>query len=483
MLVDHLGRPIHYQPSGAGLYEAPADTTARLRRPQLDRDFGLMLSRDRFRHMISDARWIHGTFPIVSGASRQKAQYVSANGWRPVFLGEDADYERAAADPISRVLKRATNRGWSFSRAWRLVCRALDYDGGIFMLHHRHPQTGWPITQFIEAHRVGQRHHASTATGAYDGARMVNGIIYSDDGDEIAYNVLGPDPSTDRQIPVGQMYHLADYTYFSENRPFPAVAYAILDWYDIKETRGFQKISNKVNSALSVVEENETGASINNPIPGTVPLSDPSGLKVETYEAGMIRYIRSGRGKITAHSHTNPSSEAQEFDRKLEAGALYGMGWRAEMVDISRLTGAGVRGFADNINQVIRERHELLSGYALLDFQWRLACLADLGELPEHPEWHRWAMRKPARFDVDRGRTSALELEEVRAGRKSMSHLIDLDGEDEDDVLERQAHYIAKRNAMAAKHGIDPAELGTLAKPGDLPRSASSPSSSDPLED
>lgn len=486
-IVDEFGRAAIYQ-SGGSIYEDTQEQALRLSRPYLDLDVARALSKVKFRAMISDSRYIRTAFPLVAGAVDQKSVYVSANGWVPNFNGVDTDYEARTKAARKKLAGRATNKGWTANKAWKLACQMLDVDGGFFILHYL-DNNGFPLTQFLEAHRVGNRDFTATTVngGPYDGANMINGIIYSDDGAEIAYNVLGATREDDRQIPVGQMYHVADPRFFSESRPFPSIAYSVLDWYDIKETRGYQKIHTKANAAIAIIETNETGTNINaNAIPGNTTQAASrtgGGIKVETLEAGLIRYVKAGSGNITAHSSNDPGANTQAFDQTLVDGAMYGMGWRSEMMDLSRLKGAGIRGFADNINQVIRDRHALLAHWVLLDYQWKWSALIDRGDVPEHPEWDAWKIPAPGRFDTDRKYTSQTELEQARSGRRSMSELIELDGNDVDEVIASQVAYRLKVRAAAEAAGLDPAELGTLSMPGDAPSAQEEPTTQKTSED
>jgi hypothetical protein len=237
-----------------------------------------------------------------------------------------------------------------------------------------------------------------------------------------------------------------------------------------------------------MIEENQIGANLNaNSVPGSnvmSPTTGASGMRVETLEGGMVRYFRSGQGKLTAHANNSPSDGWRKFDQTLVDGEMYGMGWRSEMMDLSKLTGAGVRGFADNINRVIISAHETLADYALIDLRFKLACLIDRGDIPAHPEWDQWVFPKPARFDVDRRHTSAYELDEVRAGRISMADAIERDGGDYEQILESQAKYLDAQRRVAAKYNLTPLELGSLARPGDVqPDSQQKPSAAEKEEE
>jgi len=468
-LVDQFGRRAFYHQSGASHYEDTQQKQLRQSRPMLDRDFSALLGRAKFKNLLSDCRYIYTAYDLVSGAAKQKSGYVSANGWMPRFLGEDRDWEAKALPVIKRALNRTTNKGWDITQLWKVGCRTIDRDGGFFPLRHK-TSTGFPLTQVIEAHRVGTRDHSDRVQGgSFDGATIINGIIYSDDGREIGYNVLGSTREADRQISAQDMRHVADFDFFSENRPLPKIGYGVFGFYDSKETRGFQKIGQKARSAISLIESNEIGSNINAaPVPsrtGDGASQTADGMLIETYAEGMYRYIKNGDSIKTVDTN-QPGQSWLDFDQTIVNGALLGMGWRAEMQDLSRLKGAGIRGFADNINQVIEETHEFITCHAYMDTMWKISCLIDRGDIPEHPEWDRWGFAAPRTFDPDPSKTATMQLDNVRAGRISMPHLIYTDGRDEDEVLISSAKYLKRKNEIAIEYGVDPSELGNLAIPG-----------------
>lgn len=468
-VLDGFGRPAVYYPSSDGLYQDSQTGGQRKARPMLDRDFSSLVSRSKFRAMISDARWIWHSFPPVKAASTQKRNYVASSTFFPRFVGADQAWGTRAEAALKPLLKRSTNKGHSFTKSWAMACTALDTDGGIFPLRYL-DRRGYPLTQFIEAHRVGSRMGESTVReGRYEGARLVNGIVYADDGSEIGYRVLGPTADADTIVSAQSMSHAADWTFSSENRPFPAVAYGILDFYDAKETRENFRIANKIHAALAIVETNETGRRVDlNPNATASANTSEGGLTTELYESGMIRYIRSKTGKIEAHKSEIPAVETQEFDRTVLSGAMVGMGWALEMLDLSRLRGAGYRGFADIINMAILDRHAIISHYAYSDLLYKLSAFIARGDIPENTEWMAWSFPQPHRFDVDRGNTQKLEEANARMGRVSIPQLIERDGGDPDEVLIKQARWEQKKRRIAAQYDVDPSNLGTLKRPGDL---------------
>lgn len=472
-ILDMYGRPARLAPSGQSLYKDTQDGGLRQSRSLYDADHSKFLGRAKFRAMISDARLIHAQYSLVSAAVHQKAAFVCASGWAPIFTGEDKEFGDKALAVLSQALGNgSTNTGHNFAKTQKFVCRYLDVDGGAFKVFALN-RNGFPVTQIIEAHRIGSRGNETVVTkGRYKGRRIQNGIIYSEDAREIAYQFLGSTPAKDRILPAGSILHCADWTFVSENRPWPSIAWGMLDFYDSKEARGFQKIKQKVHSALSVIETTETGKNINaNPVPGPADQSSTeaeSGLRTETLDAGMFRYLRAkSGGKIEAFESKTPSNEWQDFDSRIVESAMLGMRWRPEMLDLSKLKGAGFRGFAKIINESIKDRHELVASYAKAELLFKVAAFQRRGDIPEHPEWDKFAFPQPQEFNVDPGHTQKLEEANARMGRTSIPRLIRKDGNDPNEILAETADWLAERNRIAAERGVDPQELGTLSKPGD----------------
>lgn len=473
-ILDQFGKPAAYCPTpGVSRYDSANDTQYRMPRPMLDYDIALLLPRWKHRLLLSDSRYIATTFPLVGGAVEQKADYVCGAGWDAQFMGDDTEWGALAEAKLKEADQLCDLRGWpfTFEKNMHIGCGLFDIDGDWFVVKAEHPDfPGFPSFQFIEAHRVSSRDAWSGRVqgGVYDGARILNGIIYDDHGAEIAYNVLGSSAADDRQISSRDMYHIFDPRWYSDGRALPSIAYSVLDWYDVKETREAEKIAQKANSSLAIIEETATGnKNINNVVGNGANTTTPAGLQTELLEKGLIRYIKSGSGSIKAHESNRPSDGAAKFERTIVAGAFYGMGWRLEMMDLSQLTGAGVRGFQDNINTVMLSRWKVMNAVATKLRLDQVAKLIERGDLPEHPEWAKWSHAQPPEFTVDAGRTSAADRDDVRAGVQSMPSVIRRTGRDPEDVLTEQAKYLATKKKIAAKYDIDARELGTTDMPGD----------------
>ena len=472
-ILDQYGKPAQYRSSGYSLYADTQTGGLRQSRPHYDTDHARLLSRAKFRSLLSDSRLIHAQFSVVSSAAYQKATFVSSSGWAPIFTGQDKAFGERLLSALRPALASSTNKGFSFDRTQQTASQYMDVDGGFFKLLATDSR-GFPVTQIIEAHRIGCRSNSDVvATGRYKGRRIQNGIIYSADGAELAYQFLGATAAGDRIVPAQSMLHCAEWTWHSENRPWPAIAYGMLDFYDSKEARGYQKIKNKIHSSLAVIETTPTGASINaNSVPGAAaqdPAFGSSGMRTELLEGGMFRYLKANAGTdLKPFEAATPAGEWQDFDQTIVSSALQAMRWSPYMLDLSKLKGAGYRGFASIINKTIKDRHRLVCAYAMPELLFKVATLQARGDIPEHPEWDQLAFPQPAEFDVDPGHTQKLEEANARIGRTSIPRLIRKDGHAEPDVILREnAEWLAQRNALAAQYGLDPNELGTLSKPGD----------------
>lgn len=489
-ILDQFGRPADYYVPTNTRFKSTEDDRYRLDRPRLFDDMARLFGRERHKALLCDSRWIADSFPIVQGAVQQKAEYVGAAGWLPEFLGADAAWGERATRLLHDALNISDLRGplFDWDDQWELCCRLWDIDGGSFQLDTETPETGFPMVQNIEAHRVGQRTSAPLVGdrdaftlwkdtdgtvrkvfGAYRGRRILNGIIYDDAGAELAYRVLGSTPAEDRDISSADMQHVCHPRWFSEGRPAPALAYAILDWYDVKETREFERLAQKVNSALTLVESNETGeAPAIPPMGGAAATPKTTGAPQEqVLFGGLMRYIRTG-GSLKAHESSRPSDGWQKFDRTIVSGAFYGMDWRIEMMDLSMLGGAGVRGFQDNINTKILARHKRLKRPALRRVRRTVAALIKRGDIEENAEWHRWDIPQPPEFNVDAGRAQQADRDNIRAGVDCTPDVIRRAfGVNYKEKLRKQAQYLVDKKAIAEEFGLQPDELGTYLKTGD----------------
>lgn len=476
-LVNSFGRPYDTFPatSGRGLYESTQEDGTRLDRPNLNRDIATLLSRFKHRALISDARYIASTFPIVQGGVQQKSHYVTQAGFAPIFMGKNKAWGRLARAGLIEAHKVIDVRGglFNWNKDWQIGCTLLDIDGGFFVVHGE-TANGYPQLQFLEAHRIGTRYGETIVeSGPYEGLRILNGVVYNAQGREVAYLVLGSSPELDRYISAMDMHHVADPRWFSDGRPFPSIAYSILDWYDAKEARGFQRNKQKINSAHTLTETNETGKAPTDPFgnalaaqqraaqPTAGTAAAPIEPIVKLIGGGLIRYVKSGSGKLESHVDPTPSDGWLRFDERIVAGAFVGMDWRAEMLNLSSPGGGALtRGFADQINTSIYHRWGILVPHVFVDEMFVLRKLIARGDVPDNDEWWKWGYVPPAEFTVDGGRSNKIDIENVLAGTDALQLIVGRYGRTMEEVYRSQCEDIKLKDEIAAEEGVDPSRLG-----------------------
>lgn len=462
---------------GYALYESPQDSIDYGPRfwTWLDEDIVSLIAEYRQKIARADARYI-ATWSDVHCALEQKADYVSAGGWTTEFWGNDEAFGEMLEDFLEQADKLADVRGSPFTLAkvFELGCRMWDTDGDFFILLCK-TATGYPVGQFLESHRVGSRGQPAgkIVGGAFDGAQIVNGIIYDDSAKIIGARFLGATPERDVNISANDFIYCANPTWLSDGRPLPTLAYGILDFYDAKETQAAEKTAAKANSSLAIIEENEAGKGPQNPMTGgksgnqRVDLLSPQGLQTQIMEKGLIRYIKSKSGKISAHSSNRPSSGWMDFQNMITGKGIRAMGWRPEMLDPRHLKGANCRAVQDCVNTTIQSRFGALAQFAIRFQQWRISVFQNRGDLPDHPEWWKIGMARPPDFTVDEGRQRQADREDCRVGLQSEPVVLQRNGQKPRKFLRQRAQYLKMKNEVAAEYGLQTADLGTFALPGD----------------
>jgi hypothetical protein len=453
-------------------YPGGADDQRRFGRGKLAKDIAELMVEHRQKMLLGDSRYIYQSFSTVSGAVKQKANYVYGNAWRLQSYSKDTEFAMAVEKDFAQIDRLLDTRGTGFSfrkSAW-LGSKTIDVDGDYFILLTENAETGFPKLQFLEAHRVGSfglNGGHTVEGGAYKGRRIFAGVIVNDFMEAVAYRVQDESNKNGyRDVPANSMIHVTDYEWFSQGRGQPSVAAAILDWYDLAETRDAEKIAEKVNSALTLVESNETGrADMGNSIVNPQPGGDGR-LQTQLMDSGLIRYIKNG-GSLKAHQSNRPSDQWLNFTKLVESSAFYALGWRREMLDSSAIGGAGVRGFAADINKSIAARREVLEVCMKRAAMYVIAKRAKQGvyDLPE--DWWRIGFTKPAQFTVDEGRMRAADIADLRAGLTTEDHIVEARGMDYEELLRKRAANIVLKKQIAEDNGLNPTELGTTAMPGD----------------
>jgi len=462
-----------YRSGSREFYAGGRNDQRRLNTQSLGQDICDMMTNHRHRMMLGDSRFIFQSFSSVAGAVKQKANYVYGGSWRLQSLSTDTDFALAVEEDFKRLDQSFDLRGSNFGlrkNIWR-GSKLLDVDGDFFVILTEQPETGFPKLQFLESHRVGDwgecREGYVTDNPAYNGRRILTGVIVDDYMAPVAYRVKDDSRRQGFQdIPANSVVHFTDMEWFSQGRGTPTIAAAILDWYDLSETRDAQKMKQKINSILTLVESTESGTrDIGR---NALGIGGGDSAPGTTYmDSGMIRIIKNG-GSLKAHTANDPPEGWLKFTQLVEQSAFYALGWRREMLDSSSVGGAGVRGFAADINKSIAARREILeSGYMRIARDI-IAKRAKMGAYNLPTDWWKVSFTKPAEFTVDEGRMRKADIEDLRAGLITATDITERRGDHYDDVVIQRAKELAMLKKVAEDYGHNVAELAILTKPGDM---------------
>lgn len=471
---DRLKRAVKYAFGADDFYHGGHSDQRRLPIIKLDRDILTMMSERRQRMMISDGRYIYGSFPLVSGCVDQKSDYVYGSSWQLQSYSEDDDFRRAVMEDFKNIESQLDKRGgaFGFRRNVKLLSKALEVEGDTFVLLTEERNTGFPKLQYMEAHTVGNwanERDEVVRAGSYRGRRILSGVIYDDYSMPIAYRFKDEGSRVGyRDIGVSAVVPVVDMRYFSQGRGKPTICAALYDWYDLSETKDAQKVKQKNTSMLNLIESNETGAiDVGNLTVNPRPAMGGD-LQTEIYDAGAIRYIRNG-ASLQTHTADDPSGGWLEFTKTVQQQAIFAMRWRREMFDAEQMARAAARGVVNDINRSITDRCEVLTPAMKRIALYVIAKRAKMGayELPE--DWFKIGFTKPAEFRVDEVNLRKADIEDLRAGLSDERSLVEKRGEDYDALLLRRAVDIKKKKEVARLAGLEPWELGSLLRPGEIP--------------
>lgn len=484
-LLDPYGRPATYTGGALGgtgtsgaygtLYRRTSeDDRLRPRPPNHFADYLALLSPLRYRELVSECR-ARASYGLVPALLDQRADYVSASGYAPHFTGHDTEFGAELLAALTESLKICNLRGtrYTWRDTWRMGGTLRATDGSYWVNLTEWGDTGWPAIQILEGHRVGSRNTYATlvgsddaltilvaedgtrteARGVYRGLSIINGIIYNEAGTEIAYRVLGATPADDEDISARDLIHVARPDRPSEGRPAPDLAGPLMNFQgaDMAQTSALDV--QITDARQTFVETNAAGrydpAAAFKPTPtgGT-----PAGTPTDIEERGSRTFIKTGM-TLTPLQTARPSFQWQEFDQRVNSRAAAELGWRLEMLDPTALRGAATRAFQDQINTTIFSQFSIDAEPALRVLRYFAAKLAGpkVRAIRNHPELRSLGVSTPPWFEVDRA-SARIDLEEVAAGRVSMSTLRRRDGTSDAEVMTARANNYELALKIQAQH-------------------------------
>lgn len=430
--------------SSSSLYPDSQETNQRGWRPSLDKDALWFLKHSKHRAMLSDGRYIYAGSGMVSGACDKRADLAVGWSWSPIYKGRNEAFRAAATSLISdRWVNVCDVRGGVYD--WRLGLRlasvCMDRDGDVFAV--KTLVDGSPRIQWLEAHRIGNPIGSAVGidvvpntkgTEGYAGYQISAGVILDGYMRPVGYNLLPPTEgyygtSEWNILPADSVVQFIDPQWHSQARGIPSIVRAVLDWYDLGETREAEKIGTKARSSIAIVERNSTGRAPAQPGLGGSRQLD-QGIKSQVVDRGLIKYIKS-TGDISAFESNKPGDAWQNFMEYVTRGAFAGMGLPYEFAwDSSKLNGTSVRAMVGQVQRSIEGRQAVIHSPALSLLRWTVAVYMNRGYLPFAEDWWNWDFSMPSKFSVDIGRDSQNRREDFSVGTRTLREIVGEDGSD-----------------------------------------------------
>ena len=447
-------------------------------RPELSLDQKDMLGRMEHKQLLNSARHIYNAYPMVSGAINDIANHVIGNGWNPQFKGKDEAWGDKAESWLKEFYKVADVRGFPYNLRSDMYVGVISLmrDGEFFIYKTANAQ-GYPMIQFLESHRIGQRYNqmnGKVLEGDYAGLTQRNGIAYNDFSRPVAYHFLGDRPEDDKWIDATQLQHIFDPKWFSQGRGISPLVYGLLDWLDVHGWRQNEKAAQLIISSIALIEANEEGApdSLQERMARAAASvsSDTAGPvkpMIENFKQGMNRFIKINGSNIKALEAQRPSAQQADFEQRVLRGCFRALGWTYEQgLDSKGQGGANVR------RDVAQNQKSVEHMQAVIEMPWirinvyALSAANALGVLIDENgepfelvgDYYKWRPQLPKTMTVDAGRDGKLAIEEIRSGVRTMIQDIRDRGGDERDHLREQVKFYKMKQEISAANEIDRSE-------------------------
>lgn len=465
---------------GTQLYATPSSTgQADSYRPRvwLSGNIESQLNGYQWQEILGYARQLFAQNGTLGAAILQKATYAVGDSWKPQFIADENDLvagEKWGAQAeewlVNNFFPVCDVRGpqFDFTRNLTLDCVALDVDGERAMVLTK-TESGFPQLAFYPAHRIGSRgYETEIKEGAYNGAKITNGVITGRDGRILAYRFLGDKKEDDMDIPAKDVQHLFEPEWDFQKRGITKFARCILAAFDHEDVMAFLKRGVKLDASVGLIKHTEEGQPEGpgeSVIGGDDSSTDDvintsSGNPIEKIDGGEIWYARAGRNeKIESLVGQRPHPNVAAFLEKLERECLLSVGWFYEMIDPSKIGGASVRLIQDEVCATIRERQKTLEKRARRAVIYALAVAMNSGLLPRYKgRWWKWGFERPALPTVDQGYSRAADVEDYKLGISTLAEICGKHGKWYEDVrrqtLKETREHLRDAKILAAEFGI-----------------------------
>ena len=476
--------PIRHQRNFRPVYYSVADTPKAI--TAYDRLDSIKLARSLFT-----------TCPDLGGAILQKSSWVVGPGaFTPLHTGTNAQWgDTAEAWLVEQFFPVCSLLGpnYPFNTLLNLTSNAIDIDGDSALVLSS-TRDGFPQVGLIPSHRIGCRKHYAGKDqyveegSRFAGYRIVDGVILNDLGRPIGYRILGDTEEDDTDIAAQNVQVLYEAEWCDQLRGISRIARSVTDWAHQEEINEFLLRGIKLASSVGIIHKTEDGSGDGSGfLAGATedPLAPGnSGVQHSTIAGGEIYFLKSAANEsIEAIKDDRPSQNSEDFIKRIQARAMYSIGWPAEMLDSSKIGGASVRLVQDLVRRSIATRQTTLERRARMIVIYGIAKAMKEGILPQNNgDWFKWSFTRGAQITVDNGNEQQALREGFKLGTTSLQEIASIKGVDWYELRNSKQRetedLIDRAKAISTAKGIDFGTVLTLLQqnaPNQMPVAAPVP--------
>lgn len=470
-----------WAPGAAQVVESARPHPQRKFHAGFDRDASRIIQGTDRRALMSIGRWLYWNDPIVRGCINDIAN-ISSGSLSVQFNGVNQAWGETAEDWLGDHDRMCCIRGYPYTMQVlsRLAVIHRLIDGDCFFLLTE-GESGWPLLQFIPAHRVRgdfAKANVTNVNGEIQDSPWADypvrdGVIMDDYGRPLAYRVWDDMTFDFRDVDAANMVHVYDAEAGDQIRGISCLAASIGDFSDLGETRRFELIAQKLGASIALTETNETGTPPDDAsqiigADSSMTTDDKPPVYGTEMHGGEVRYFRAGSGsKLEALNYDRPSNNQREFAREIARNALHGLGWSIDYsLDPTRIGGAPARIVVEKINRTLSNIRE----HTLFPFRrrvdgWRIAKAEKAGFLPPSTgnDWRAWSYKGASDLTADAMYSAQVTELELSKGLTSLRVECAKRGHDWQQVVRDKVQEAVFIRDECAKAGIDPLEIRVIA--------------------
>lgn len=427
---------------------------------------------DRWEIMIF-GKQLFSQLGHCAAAVLQKNSWAVGEGWDPVFIGNNESWGeevgiwlREQWYPNCNVLGEV----FDFKTTLFLCGLAWDVDGDDGMITTE-TDNGWPQISIIPCQRIGGMTRAAETVdgGLFDGARIIDGIIYDRNGrmigarvtDEIGTTTVGTDAGY-QDIPAYNFQLMFEPEWSDQGRGISRFGRPILDVMDGQDIDTFLKRAVKMDASQGIIHWTDTGepndgadtvsasqleiggaASGDTRKNEIIPQRD---YQIKPIAGGEFLYMRANSGeKLEAFKSDRPGTNTEAFIQRLERRIMLGLGWSYDLLDLTAISGAPSRLLKDLAMRTIQDRQKNLKRRALRAVRYAVCKAMKNGRIPAYygtdgdGDMLKWDFEMPGEISIDTGNDEAADRENLKIGSMTLQAIASKKGMGNYKKLTRQS--------------------------------------------